>query len=118
MSLIRTNDDFLMRLLSASAMRHRVIANNIANSNTPGYRRNYVSFEDRLLDELKSSKPEVNSIMPEVQEDHLTPTGFDGNNVSMEVEMNSLNENRIMYEMYSSILATKTEMLRASIQDR
>ena len=40
--------DVLSRVLDTAALRHRVIAQNVANVNTPGYRRLEVTFEDEL----------------------------------------------------------------------
>ena len=48
---ISGNIDLVMRLMSASAERARVIAGNVANENTPGYRRQVVRFEELLGDE-------------------------------------------------------------------
>ena len=45
------------RLLTAAALRSRVIAANVANQNTPDYRRRDVSFEERLVAELQRAKP-------------------------------------------------------------
>ena len=40
--------DILAQLLDVSELRHRVLSQNIANVNTPGYHRLDVSFEDAL----------------------------------------------------------------------
>jgi len=115
--LNRPADQLLMRLLDAASLRHKVIANNVANANTPGFVRDSVKFEHELADAMRRGKS-IFELEPVVTKDETTPVGFDGNNVTPEVEMNSLNENRILFEMYSSILASKTEMLRASIEER
>ena len=47
----------LMKIgLDATELRGRTIANNIANINTPGYKRRYVSFEESLQNEISSAK--------------------------------------------------------------
>jgi len=50
------NAPALLRSLDASMMRSRTIANNIANVNTPGYRRVEVSFEDELRQALDKTR--------------------------------------------------------------
>ena len=48
METSRTSSDLLLRLLSATELRARVISANIANQNTPGYTRQEVRFEEQL----------------------------------------------------------------------
>ncbi len=40
--------NLLEKALAGSSLRHKVISNNIANINTPGYKRMEVSFEEEL----------------------------------------------------------------------
>ena len=44
------------KALDASWQRETVISNNIANADTPGYKRSDVKFQDILLDALDSTK--------------------------------------------------------------
>ena len=41
--------DLLARTLDAASLRHRAIASNVANVNTPDYKRVEVSFEEDLV---------------------------------------------------------------------
>jgi flagellar basal-body rod protein FlgB len=111
-------DKLITRLLSAATMRQRVIANNVANASTPGFLRGEVKFEAQLKAALERGETDIDHLLPSIETDQITPPGFDGNNVTLETEMNSLEENRITYELYASILASRTEMLRASIEER
>ena len=43
-----SNFDYLSRGLEAANLRHEVISNNIANVNTPHFKRSAVNFEDLL----------------------------------------------------------------------
>ena len=108
----------LARLLEASALRARVISANIANQNTPGYTRQVVQFEDLLREAVgRGDVGLIDGLRPEVVEDRRTPARPDGNNVAMELELNSLRENRILYETYSTIIAGHFEMLRAAVEE-
>ncbi|CEK39029.1 flagellar basal body rod protein FlgB [Paraclostridium sordellii] len=66
--------------LDATALRSKVIANNIANVNTPNYKRKYVSFED-TLNESVNGKPKI-----EVKTDENSKMRVDGNNIDLESE--------------------------------
>ena len=48
--------DVLTKAADASALRNKTIANNIANIDTPHYKRQDVSFETELRHALKASK--------------------------------------------------------------
>lgn len=97
------SSDLLLKLLSATEMRARVLSANIANQNTPGYVRREVRFEDVLRERLDSGSGSLD-ITPEIVVDTDTPGREDGNNVNLEYEMNALRENRLLYEIYTSIL--------------
>lgn len=108
-------DDLLLRLLSASTERARVIANNIANQNTPGFTRQVLRFEELLKRALDTGSG-TDRVVPSLEQDLLTPRRSDGNNVNVELETNALRQNRLLYEAYASILGTRFELLRSSIQ--
>ncbi len=109
------NVDLLMRLMSASTQRARVIASNVANENTPGYRRQVLRFEDLLREELASGG-DVARIEPALVEDSVTPGRPDGNNVNLELELGADRQNRLLYESYAAILQGHFDLLRTSIE--
>ncbi len=102
-----------MKLLSQSldvaALRQRVIANNLANLNTPGFKRSTVSFEESLRKavgdqrlKLKTThpahiQPSSGIPRPEVKVDASTGRRVDGNNVDLEREMLDLVANQLFY---------------------
>ena len=109
--------ELLVNLMSASSKRASVIADNIANQNTPGFKRRVLEFEDLLTKALSRGVRDLTAVQPEVVIDEETPGGGDGNNVSMESEMNSMRQNRLLYETYASILSSRFEVIRASIEN-
>jgi flagellar basal-body rod protein FlgB len=117
MSFAEPNDKILLKLLDASAMRYKVLTNNLTNQHTPGYKRSTVKFEDLLAKEMTHTKPDVSSITPEIHQDLVTPAGPDGNNVNAELELNAMMQNRLQYELYSTLLGGRMELLRTAIQD-
>ena len=106
--------DLMVRLLGACELRARVVSANIANSNTPGYVRRTVRFEELLGEELRSGG-DAAGVAPELVSDLETPARPDGNNVSLELELNSMRENRLLYESYSSILRSHFALLESAI---
>lgn len=109
--------DLMVRLLGACETRARVVSANIANSNTPGYVRQVVRFEELLSKELRDGR-DMAHVQPELQPDLETPARPDGNNVSLELELNSMRENRLLYEAYSSILRSHFSLLESAITER
>lgn len=109
--------DLLKKSLDASALRGRVIANNIANANTKGFKRSDVIFEDVLNQKLQqgASTEELSRIEPQVVQDNSTSMREDGNNVDMDMEMANMAANDILYNTLITQLNTKYDILRLAI---
>jgi flagellar basal-body rod protein FlgB len=111
--------ELLKGLMGASAARHRVIANNLANVNTPGYKRQDVRFRDAfakaLTDERSGALTDVDL---EHHRDTSSPARPDGNNVSMQLEMGRMAENSLLYEVSTRVLQAKYQGLRKVIRGR
>lgn len=97
--------------LDATELRSKTIANNIANINTPGYKRKYVTFEESL--DSIASKPKI-----EVNEDKSTSMRIDGNNVDLENEKVNQAANSLMYNGLISITNIKLAMTKSVIAGR
>lgn len=102
----------LEKALDAAWMRNETISNNIANVNTPGYKKSYVRFEELLSDAvdkfqisglkkderfLPIGKDTKLTVSPEVMQESFTSMRRDGNNVDVDVEMAELAKNSIKY---------------------
>ena len=107
----------LDKAADASWTRETLIANNIANVDTPGYKRQDIDFQSVLQDELgrckhvsldhKINNADLTQLNPQVYTDH---SGFsyrlDGNNVDIDNENVYLAENQLMYQgLLNSITA-------------
>lgn len=97
--------------LDAADLRGKTIANNIANVNTPGYKRKYVSFEETL--ESVNSQVKI-----EVKEDKSTSIRTDGNNVDLESEKVNQAANTLMYNSLISVTNVKLAMAKSVITGR
>jgi flagellar basal-body rod protein FlgB len=119
MSVTPSQIDLISRLLDAASLRHQVIAQNVANVNTPGYHRLDVAFEELLEQELKANGATIeHRQQPRVIEALGGVVREDGNNVDIDVEMGRLNKNTMLYNVYAQILATKIAAMRSAITGR
>ena len=122
MSSVNDPDDLLLRLMSASTLRAKVLSENIANQNVPGYKRRVVRFEELLADKLAHAaatgkEGSLSEVAPRIDTDTATPSSPDGNNVSLELENNAMRENWLLYETYAAIMQSRNELMRASISE-
>jgi len=100
-------------ILDGSAMRHRALANNIANAETPGYSRRDVSFMDELKDAIESGDPEsIASLTPKLE------TARKGEGVQLEKEFSALAENQLLYQTSADLLSRHYAGLRKAISGK
>lgn len=111
--------DLLAKMVDVANLRHKVLAQNVANVNTPGYRRLDVQFDEALADQLaKHGSRGLENLSPAIVEDDTSPARLDGNNVTIDAEMMRLNKNTLLNNTYLQILATKMAMLRRATEGR
>lgn len=108
--------DLLQRLMSAATLRQKITANNVANQNTPGFQRENVVFEDLVRESLARGRKDFAALEPEIVKDELTPARADGNNVNIELEMNTRRETELLYDAWASILQHQFQMVQNSIE--
>lgn len=116
MSVTPSQIDLLSQLLDSAQLRNRVISQNVANVNTPGYRALDVSFEEQLAKTLSSlGDAKALDTQPQVHEVSGLRVRADGNNVDIDREMGQLSKNTLFYQTYSQILASKLSTMRSAI---
>ncbi|MDT8716660.1 flagellar basal body rod protein FlgB [Clostridium sp. 19966] len=111
--------------LDASMTRSNVMANNIANVNTKGYKRYYVSFEDALNSATDNLKMETsdplhisdsdNEGQITIKQDTSTSMNLDGNNVDVDQEMSNLAANTLYYNALATQINSELSMSRSVI---
>lgn len=106
--------DLLGRLITATDLRQRVISNNLANVNTPNYRRMDVDFETQLAQELKGHSH--GTATPEVVQTKGLTARADGNNVDIDKEIGQLNKNAMLQQTYIQLLGSHLEQMRLAIE--
>lgn len=112
--------ELLKKGLDATSLRSKVIANNIANINTKGYKSYYVSFEDTLkgaTDGLSMKTDNGKHISDtsdlgqiSVEQDTSTSMKADGNNVDVDNEMANMAANQLLYNALVSQANSKISL--------
>jgi len=123
---IFSNTDLIEKALDVAILRHQVISNNIANVDTPGFKKSVVKFEEFLNDEIKlrgyitdeKHMPIGNVVRdPEVEKIENTSMREDGNNVDIDVEMSLLAKNMIWYNALIEQITREFGQLRTAITE-
>ncbi|HEU4964237.1 MAG TPA: flagellar basal body rod protein FlgB [Bacilli bacterium] len=104
--------NLLERSIDAAGLRQKVLANNIANIDTPGFKRSDVSFAQQLQEALSGQSlagrrtlaghipigvDKLENVKPEVYQETSTSMRMDGNNVDIDSEMTNLATNQLQY---------------------
>jgi flagellar basal-body rod protein FlgB len=90
-------------------VRQRLVASNIANAGTPGYKTVDINFEQ----ELRSAV----STLPGIDEVEGLKTKNDGNNVNIDREARLLAENALRFSVASQLLKTQIKYLKNAIEE-
>lgn len=120
----------LQKGLEASGMRQQVLSNNVANIDTPNFKRSDVDFQ-AVLGAVLGEKSEILSMklispkhMPGlaggggsgVVTDQSTSLRNDGNNVDVDREMTNVAENGLYYNSLTRTISSQLGLLRMVIK--
>lgn len=115
----------LDKAADASLKRNEVITNNIANIDTPGYKRKDVQFESYLIQELmgdnsldkRVSNARMDALNANVYTDYAGLSyRLDGNNVDIDTESANLAENQIRYYALLDSMTQEFSRIKAVLQ--
>ena len=122
----------LQRSMDVASLRREVIANNIANADTPNFKRSTVNFEaqlKRVLDAEKTAgtglqaavsdprhipfeqKADWQDVKPVRVLDYLTTAKSNGNNVDLQEELMSAEQNQMMYSLMAQAASNEFNQL-------
>jgi flagellar basal-body rod protein FlgB len=128
----------LTRAMAGYGARNTAIANNIANAETPGYKRVDVSFESALADAAEADRDRMrrdvgagisaidgsdvtralDEVAPSVLSTDTTTMRVDGSNVDPDDEMARLSENQLASNTVVSLLDKRFTQFRTAITGR
>ncbi len=95
-------------------MRQTLLTNNIANADTPGYKREDVNFQTTLRGAMEGGESALEQVhfQPEVQPGAAGP---EGNGVDVDEESAQIAENGLDYEAMTQVLGARDAILRAAM---
>jgi flagellar basal-body rod protein FlgB len=96
-----------MNLLSA---RQKVVASNIANADTPGYKTMDLDFRSTIESAMSAATPRPSEVAG-------LPIKNDGNNVNLDREARLLAENALRFNLASGLMKTQIRMVKDAIQE-
>ncbi|HZK53844.1 MAG TPA: flagellar basal body rod protein FlgB [Desulfosporosinus sp.] len=120
----------LQKGLEASSMRQQVLANNVANIETPGFKRSDVDFQTVLGTVLADKGGPLSMKLTDqkhilgisnvggpgsgsgIVTDQSTTLRSDGNNVDVDSEMTNVAENGLYYNSLTSAISSQLGLLR------
>lgn len=129
--------DLLHKAMDASSLRHDVISNNLANIDTPQFKRGEVIFEEKLKDimqkktssfklktsnfrhiQIEGSNKNLDKINPSIKIIDNLSYRNDGNNVDIDVETAKMTKNKIVYDALAQSYNKEVRLLRMAITGR
>lgn len=122
---IFSHSDVINKALNASWLRNEVIANNISNIDTPGFKSSRVEFEtelkkamnsDIVMKKTRDKHIDISSSFePQVVQNNETTVRMDGNNVDIESEQLEMVKNTIYYNSLVQIISKEFGRLKVAI---
>lgn len=122
--------NIFQKTMDASWLKNEAISHNLANVNTPGYKRQVVNFDSILKDHLQlgddvrmkvthSKHMTVNGplgLTPQIEEVRDTSFRTDQNNVNVDIEMSELAKNQLKYSALTQQLNGQLTRLKTAIK--
>ncbi len=123
----------LAKSMDAAAVKQRVVSDNIANINTPEFKRQYVDFDSELKEAINRQlgqagklyrthenhlplSLDINKINPKVKTDFSRSMREDGNNVDLDMELAELAENTIKYNTLTETAIKKYAGIKNAVR--
>ena len=123
----------LEQVVSFSEARHAVLAGNIANMDTPGYRSRDLSvetFRERLKELIEAQEnpaasqspgliiDEPDAAMQRVRDSMKTILFHDDSDVGLEQQVTELSKNQFMHNLAITIMSSQFRLIESAISER
>ena len=127
----------LEQVVGFTQARHSVLAGNVANADTPGYRVRDLSveaFQTQLKQALEQRRAPASvssdaaslrhttrdrdAAMDDVRDTLRNILYHDDSNVSLEQQVNELNKNKTQHDLAIAVLRSQFDLMRAAISER
>lgn len=124
----------LQKSMDFRTKRNILLASNVANLETPGYKARDLVFENALGKAMKAQLPgplrvtnakhmdgnralPLDMVRPQLIRTSTSDAALDGNTVNLETEMAKLAENQIAYQAYTQMISQKFQALKTVIRE-
>lgn len=121
----------LSQAMNMRTQRHQVLASNIANADTPGYKARDFSFESAMQNALAGrgnsgialartaaghiADTSAGAAHAAIQFRKETQSAVDGNTVDMDVERAQIAENALQYQILTQFISEKFKGVRSAL---
>jgi len=102
--------DSLERYMDLLSARQKVVASNIANADTPGFKTRDLDFQSEFQSAMSGGAPRSSEVSG-------LPAKNDGNNVDLDREARLLAENAMRFNLASGLMRTQIRMVKEAIQE-
>jgi flagellar basal-body rod protein FlgB len=130
-----TTIPMLQEVLSFSEARHNVLAGNVANADTPGYRvrdLDVATFQERLKEALirpasrsdgfaspgDRAAPSWEDHLPAVRESLQSIQFLDGSDVGIEQQITEVAKNQLLHNLTVAVMSSQFRLLQTAISER
>jgi len=107
----------LAAALTFREQRHEVLASNLANVETPGYRAKELEFKTALVEAFAETPPDEPLEVKPTEDGSALPRA-DGNTVDLDIQMAKLSENGTSYVALAKVLGHPVTLLREAIEEK
>jgi flagellar basal-body rod protein FlgB len=102
-------DSKLERYMNLLSARQNLVASNIANADTPGYRTQDIDFQSEFANAMGGP--------PRVQQIGGLPVKNDGNDVNLDAQARLLSENALRFSVASNLMRSEIQNLHSAIKE-
>jgi len=129
MAGLAQNIEVFSKALNLRTQRHQILASNIANADTPGYKARDMDFAKAMQGALAGRGDGVG--LARTSAAHLDGSGsaafanlyyrkesqsaVDGNTVDMDVERSQISENAVQYQVLTRLISDRLQGMRTAI---
>lgn len=129
MANIQQSFSVLSKALDLRTQRHQVLASNIANADTPGYKARDLEFSMAMQGAMGGSAAagmaitarghqsgsDVSGASGALQFRTATQAAADGNTVDMDVERSQITDNALQYQIVTQLISNRFQSLRTAM---
>ena len=116
------NYQIAKKLLDVADLRHQAISSNLANIETPGYRRIDIdtNFDSKLKQATESNNIDnIRNLKPSLSIDqNVRGVDPDGNNVKLDSELLAMNKNAMTYEFLTQYVSSSIKRINGVIEGK